>query len=325
MLVPRFSQAKNPKRNSPKKGKNGKIEMKSKNRSTSHTALPIYELELLHNGGDSDFRGSGLMKALVLATVDVQLILLVAYGWNFSEFGICTMSAYHYNVFINVVLIACSSFILAALVLPSYWKNPIAAGLRVIATMVVFFFAFTLMIRQHNAFDRIPERLPPPSRNNSLLLLPATCFLDPILSVTNTITSAQGNAIISERNSLTVEFWFFVVLSALFVLGIFGQGVFLCLRRRSETSRRSGKHGFANKSLALIWIVIWVAVVIIFSCSFNYVLRVRQWVDKSGWREIDPLTGKNPESEVVGLGQLLPVWALVLIIFAFFTQLYVIE
>jgi hypothetical protein len=119
------------------------------------------------------------------ASVAVQNVIpaVIAYSCNVANSGVCTESTCHYSVFANTVLVTCSTLVMAALTLPNDWKNPISTLLRVATTMGVFFFALGLMGRQRIAYPFIPENIPKHDADESILILPATYFLDPSFDV----------------------------------------------------------------------------------------------------------------------------------------------
>ncbi|KAE8447098.1 hypothetical protein EG329_011082 [Mollisiaceae sp. DMI_Dod_QoI] len=283
------------------------------------------------------FRRHASVRAVILAIIDLQMVFTVAYGLNFASDGVCSASVYHYYVFVNVVLMSCASSILAIIVLPNYWKTPMSAVVRLAATAAVFFFALQLVIKQQQGLNHLPEKYPDNNSQDSFLLLPAMCFLDTSFDVTvnnvkvnNAAVNAGSNAgsnvaalRLSDNAPLQFEFYFFVILSGCFTFGFLGQAIFCCVRRREDKGTRNGRSRFFKKIFSFLWLVSWVLSFAVAIWCLVYVVRVRNWVGDSDW--IKPgLDTKNPESEIVGLAQLLSLWALVLILVAVLDHLWVI-
>ncbi|KAH6664587.1 hypothetical protein B0J14DRAFT_706372 [Halenospora varia] len=279
--------------------------------------------------GTHGFRRNSSVRAVILAIIDLQMVLTVAYGYNFALDGVCSASVYHYYIFVNVVLMSCSSSILAILVLPNYWKTPMSALFRLAATTAVFFFALDLIIKQQEGVNHLPEKWPDSDSQDSLSLLPVMCFLDTNFTVTvnNTIANI-GNSVValqlSDTEPLQLEFYFFVILAGCFGFGALGQTIFWCLRRREDKGSRHGRFRPIKKVLSFLWLASWGSSFAVTCWCLAYVVHVRNWVNDSGWLKLNLDTNTNPGSEIVGLSQLLPLWALALILVALLDHLWVV-
>ncbi|KAF8850739.1 hypothetical protein BDZ45DRAFT_808886 [Acephala macrosclerotiorum] len=261
-----------------------------------------------HYGGHG-FRRNSSVRAVILAIIDLQMVLTVTYGYNFAFDGVCAASVYHYYVFVNV--------------------TPMSAFFRLAATAAVFFFALQLIIKQQLGLNHLPEKWPNSDSQDSLLLLPAMCFLDTNFNVTvNNATVSVGSSIValqlSDTKPLQFEFYFFAILAGCFAFGFLGQIIFLCLRRREDKGGRHGRFRFIKKVFSFLWLVSWGVSFAVTCWCLTYVVGVKEWVKDSGWLKPNLDTGTNPESEIVGLSQLLPLWALVLILVALLDHLWVV-
>jgi hypothetical protein len=125
-------------------------------------------------------------EAAMLSISDSQLLLGTAQCISFAVTGICTTSQYHYTIALHLVLSACYSSLLAVVLVRDYLRAPLAASVRFILILVLvaalgyveFYVPGTAEVR-HSSGDKTAEDMPAMGRNQSSILLKASCFLDP--------------------------------------------------------------------------------------------------------------------------------------------------
>ncbi len=244
---------------------------------------------------------------------DVQLILALVYGINFGISAKCTISAYHYNIAVDTMVIALTCITLSAHMVPEFWHVKLATVLRVFATLVIFAFLLRFLFYQMEMVSN-PELMSTyaTSRNDSLLFLPMACFLDPDLNpfkdkLVNNITSERKVTVGSSGPRVTPDLVFCVLLAFCYVTVLVIRFIIRFIRFRIA----------ARPPFPLTVLVVPVC---IFSCFWciGHITLVRVWVDKSGWMEKTNRPGTlagNPENSVMGLGQILPlatmIWRLI--------------
>jgi len=224
-----------------------------------------------------------VLRGLLIAVADSLLVITISFGISFSLKGKCTLTAYHYNVGIDLILLSCASQVISVLVVRDYWKTKTAA----LARTVVSCFILAILGRfLHYQFQRpkSPEYMSRFvwERTDSALLLPMACFLDPDLDPfrghsTHRVDNVGG----FRKSSESPEFTFYIVLVACFVAG---HGAHAVRRwrasREPSTARHSSCFGFFTGAYWVLTLT---------SCGFIYVwcwfhmFTLRTWANNSGW------------------------------------------
>lgn len=88
----------------------------------------------------------------------------------------CSISAYHYDVVANMLLITCSTHLVAVTVARNYWDNPLPSLVRIAVTAVLYIVTGVLLSNQGTESKSFPTVVPPGSEKYSDLFLPAACF-----------------------------------------------------------------------------------------------------------------------------------------------------
>jgi uncharacterized membrane protein YoaK (UPF0700 family) len=246
-------------------------------------------------------------ESLLFIVADAQLVTAFAYGINFGKSGKCTVSSYHYSVMVNTLVIALACLTLSVYLPRHYWRTRLPSFLRTLATLVVFIFLLRFLAYQVDQ-ESSPELMLVyrSDRTDSSLFLPVACFLDPDLDPFKRLSPAQSNGIGGTGTKWTPGLTLaFLVAACYFVAHVTR---LLCHVKKSKP-RPS----------------VWLSVFIILSCvvaiglCFGHTLVLRRWIDMSGWMEQPDGPGTNPgnpEKDLVGIGQLLPlttmIWILIL-------------
>lgn len=243
-------------------------------------------------------------ESLLFVVGDAQLVTAFAYGINFGKLGKCTVSAYHYSVMVNTLVIALSSITLAVSLPRHFWRARFPAALRTLATIVVLVFLLRFLAYQVER-ESSPEVMifPRASSSDSALFLPAACFLDPDLDPFKSLSLQQSEMIGGRGSKWTPELVFAYLVAFCYVVAHL---------------TRLGCH-LRKKLRPPLWLtslVILICDVTIIWC-YIHISVLRHWVDKSGWMEQrnDPGTESgNPENFLIGIGQLLPLTTVVWIV-----------
>ena len=244
-------------------------------------------------------------RAWMLAVSDSQTLVVIAYWLNFWLIQKCGISAYHYEIAINIGLISCANFVLSTSIVKEYWKAPASALFRYMAILVIFGFLGTILNHQRSRID-FPEFLPPLSRNDSALLLPASCFLSSgFKDIYGNITEAQRQTIgYPMKRSQSYEFEFYLVNVIGLIISL-ARTIIQCIRDRHP--EKEGRTYSTAKSVIVCLNKL--QAICVFLAVNGYalwrIISLRRWVDHSEW--IKPGRSKNPENDWLYNGQILPL------------------
>lgn len=192
--------------------------------------------ESTHQRNESHAKWREIYRSLFLATSDSQTFLALAYGISFWLAGKCTMSAYHYAIATDIVLLTCSNFNASTFMIRDYWRAPVTTIFRYGAITVIYFFLGLMLNLQRKRLNN-PEWRPPLSRNNSIILLPASCFLDPDFRVFNKMSEARLDNIGRPMAWFTMpEFGLYIPTTTIFAIG-FLENLFQCLCCRGRENK----------------------------------------------------------------------------------------
>lgn len=255
-------------------------------------------------------------RTYLLATLDTQMLFMFAYGLNFWLVQKCTISAYHYAIGIEIGLISCANSILTIAFVSEYWKAPFTGMLRLVAMVPIFAFLGYELNQQRTRVEN-PEYIPSFSRNDSTVLLPASCFLDSQFKdiYSNLSTSVR------EKIGYTMKphhFWEFALWIGT-VIGLFAGILRGLMQLWTDRGRKAKTYYFWTglviclykfAALMLFAIVNWVA--------WLRIWDLKTWVGRSGW--IKPGRVTNPEDDWLGNGQILPMLQLVMIVVFIFNE-----
>jgi hypothetical protein len=246
-------------------------------------------------------------RALSFAVSDAQSLFSIALMWNWGLKGQCIVSAYHFRVMTDILILSNLNFLLGIMFIHKYFAKMKFAGVLRLSMSVGIYAFLTYMINfQARDFKHAPEIAPPDDRNDSVVLLPAACFLDrnlfTALKREQTLYPSIGKP--SNFND-TFEFWGWVVISGIIIyIGLEKLSHFLCFGR-----------AHTGKSRSKLWSKYWsfTRFAMLAGASNFFVLMIwnierwHSWVDTSGW--IQREGGKNLEATVDGIGQIAPLTA----------------
>ncbi|KAI1858808.1 uncharacterized protein JN550_012462 [Neoarthrinium moseri] len=280
-----------------------------------------------------------ILETVVLACSDQQVFTGAAYALTLRYWRGCTISAYHYNVVANMMLLTCATHLMSVTIVRNYWKYPWLAFLRVICISGVFLVTGLLMVNQNAADGKIkfPTGLPAANETDSLLFLPAACFQSSkspfVATLQNTTSSANAFFLGTLQDSTPSNFiqgwnWYIVIL-LFYGAAIIAEFIRFCRRGRSRPgwrgrlgariSRFMKPKSWQRKTVSFIFLIYLLGGAGI-SCtavikSGSYIFALRSWVDKSGWIALE--NDGNPENDATSFGQLVPIFLSALVLFTF--------
>jgi hypothetical protein len=250
----------------------------------------------------------------------------------------CSISAYHYNLVANMLLLTCATHLMSITIVRNYWKYPFLALLRIICITGVFIVTGLLMVNQNaDVQTRFPTAIPPANETDSLLFLPAACFqsVNSPLAATFANTTANDDAFFGGiiRNSAPgnmVQGWNWYVVMLLFYGAAIAAEVVRFVRRgrarpgwRGRLGARMARMARPKSFLRGVTAALFLAYLITGAAlgfvtvvkSGMYIFSLRSWVDASGWIELDG--GINPENDATSFGQLVPIFMSAMVLFTF--------
>ncbi|KAI0891314.1 hypothetical protein F4806DRAFT_483305 [Annulohypoxylon nitens] len=281
---------------------------------------------------------SEILETLIIACSDQQVFTGAAYALTLRYWRGCTISAYHYNIVANMMLLTCATHLVSVTVVRNYWKFPWLASLRVIAITFVFAVTGLLMTNQNANMDvPFPTSIPNANETDSDMFLAAACFqsnehtvVDTFKQTTSSANSFFLDTIAESTPRNKIQGWNLYVITLLFYGAALIAEFFRFMRRgKSRPGMRANvaKHfrkccglGTPLRKVVQNIFLLYLAGGIGLSCattiiSTEYIFGLRAWVNNSGWIEIE--NNQNPENDAKSFGQLVPIFSSVLIVFSF--------
>ncbi|KAK5658048.1 hypothetical protein OQA88_2604 [Cercophora sp. LCS_1] len=122
------------------------------------------------------FSLSSFLETFVITCSDQQIFTGCAYAVTLRYITGCTISAYHYNIVANMLLVTCATHLVAVTVSRNYWEHPLPAVVRILITLLVYAVTGTLLSNTGTESNGFPTQVPPSESDYSDILLPAVCF-----------------------------------------------------------------------------------------------------------------------------------------------------
>jgi hypothetical protein len=238
----------------------------------------------------------------------------------------CNISAYHYNIVANMMLLTCATHLMSVTIVREYWKYPVLAVLRIIVVTGAFLATGVFLSNQTAAGNRFPTEVPPFDSSDSLMFMRAICF-EGDTSLRDTISdsfhrsTSPGNVIHGWNNFIAMLFWYIAAIIAEATRFIYrGQG-------RPGWRDRVGRKYRENCGFLVRHEIIVVIVFTIYliggiaisswtvATSVQFIMQLRLWVNRSGWMLMPG--GKSPEDDATSFGQLIPMFLTALTVFSF--------
>ena len=159
-------------------------------------------------------------------------------------FDSCRKLQYHFGVGTNLLLLACVNYLQTLAFVRHYWRSwcaGVAALLRLLAVFGIYFFLGWILALQNTQpyvgmHKYTAERLPDNSRKDSVILLKAACFLDPVFQNTTfaSLDQQRRNSIGLKNNNGHAAEWIFEILLVLVTGLVFILRLLNSIGRHSE-------------------------------------------------------------------------------------------
>ncbi|KAJ4384395.1 hypothetical protein N0V85_008342 [Neurospora sp. IMI 360204] len=279
----------------------------------------------------------GFFEMLVISCSDQQIFTGAAYAITMHVAKACSVSAYHYNIISNMLLITCATHLLTLLVSKHYWEHPWVAAIRTVATALLYLATGILLSTQAAPGSELafPTQVPNDNEKWSTLLLPAACFKGSAAQFGNTLEQSFHGAGLFKVGDHITGWTPFVILVLFYVLANI-----VTLGRVVRAGRENGgkREKFCKWLVKLIgqkklkWVhriggqvygVYLLAGLAIsgytMASASEYIEMLRRWVDRSGWIQL--YNGTNPENDPKSFGQLVPLLMMTLTVFTFLQML----
>lgn len=138
---------------------------------------------------------SDILETLILACSDQQVFTGAAYALTLRYWRGCTISAYHYNIVANMMLLTCATHLISVTIVRNHWRFPWLAALRVISITAVFVVTGLLMTNQNAGMKMLfPTGVPDANETVSSIFLPAACFQGGSHTTLDTVKETVLNA-----------------------------------------------------------------------------------------------------------------------------------
>lgn len=281
---------------------------------------------------------SEILETLVVACSDQQVFTGAAYALTLRYWKGCSISAYHYNLVANMMLLTCATHLMSVTIVRNYWKYPWLAAIRVICISGVFIVTGLLFTNQNAGEEPpFPTALPAANETDSLIFLPAACFQSDMNTATDTFRATTANSTafwntlkFSKPGNMIQGWNWYVVILLFYGAAIIAEAIRFCRRGKSRGGRRTGvakqfrrcfsRGTFTRRIVQNVFLIylaggVGISVAATVNAS-QYIFGLRSWANRSGWIETE--NNQNPENDFSSFGQLVPIWTSVMIIFSFF-------
>lgn len=247
---------------------------------------------------DWKFSFSYILESLIATCSDQQVFTGGAYAITLRYAKACTVSAYHYNVVANILLVTCATHLMAVTVSRHYWEHFYVGALRIIVITLVYIITSVLLSNQGSTSLGFPTEVPLPTETYSLMLLPAACFQSGRSSFRAEFEKAVHAGSLRAFFGGQIHGWTnFLVMFLFYLIAIF-ISLGRLIRRGTDPNGRRYKFVkalentfpplFRAKRFLYVLFGLYLAAGIGISCwtvvtAGLYVFELRRWVDGSGW------------------------------------------
>ena len=250
---------------------------------------------------------SGITEALIITCSDQQVFTGGAYAITLRFSKACSVSAYHYNIVANILLVTCATHLMAVTIARNYWEHPSVGILRIIVTTLVFIITGVLLSSQGSESLGFPTEVPDDKARYSLMLLPAACFQSgkSLLKeeTINTLTSGSLSRFFKGQihgwPSYLVMFLFYIVAVCISLGRVIRRGLDKNGKRKKFVTWLERVVPFLFRIRRFFYALFGLYLVAGIALSAStvviagvYVFKLRRWVDLSGW--YDPSLVEQP-------------------------------
>ncbi|CCF33512.1 hypothetical protein CH063_00986 [Colletotrichum higginsianum] len=288
----------------------------------------------------NNFSRSEFFQAITISCSDQQVFTGGAYVVTLQFWKGCFITAYHYNIIANMLLLTCATHLMSVVISRNYWKSPLVAIVRVILITSVFILTGFVLSSQKSNF---PMKVPEDGDPDVALLLRAACyqdergmemlrnklvdsFKDPEAAKQAFVFSNPGNFIHGWNLYLAILVWYAVT-----ILAEFGRWFYRARERRKQKKLQvmetRGKllRGLEDRTSFLGKIFYWIygfyvmgglviCGITVVVCAIQ-IMKLRKWAKRSTWLKVDT-GGQSEEDDATSFGQLVPIILVGLVVFS---------
>ncbi|KAI4206291.1 MAG: hypothetical protein LQ346_001187 [Caloplaca aetnensis] len=259
----------------------------------------------LGHGGFPE-RAYNSLESILRAISDIQILLALSLAMSVVVFGICRTIQYHFEIGINLLLLACANYLQTLGLTRHYWRSwpaALAAFIRLLAVIGIYFCFGWILAIQNSSPDTlrkhqfVAERMPGDNKTDSVVFLKAACFLDPYFQ-NNTfvpLEPAERTSIGLHENNGRAPEWLLGIMLVLLTGIAFITCLVQVFRGPPKTTKRMTVLRLVYR--CSIWLL---SLAVLCYCAAT-VFGLRSWVSKSGW--LQPVEKGNPDDSVRGFGQ----------------------
>ena len=235
-----------------------------------------------------------ILEQTMLSFSDQQLITSLAMLIAVYFFLGCHISAYHYDVVCNLILMSLVTHLTSLAVISRYFSNLFHGPPR--AIVIIFAFSFAGVMFAERDSTRFPTGVPKPSTISNTtappLLAAAACFTSEKITTTDRV-HATG----------------FAEYVVLLIITIFG--LIMAMAQSLVTSSRNDKYLHLRNWIFVLRPILLISAWAIAIAAFIKSNSLRNWLAASPWP-------KDDAEHSWGFGQLVPCFLLLLTPLAFF-------
>ncbi|KLU90256.1 hypothetical protein MAPG_09220 [Magnaporthiopsis poae ATCC 64411] len=290
---------------------------------------------------------TALCETIVLSCSDQQIFTGGAYSITLRYFKGCSITAYHYNMVANMMLLTCATHLLSLTVVRDYWRYPWLACVRVLITFLLFLTTGLLLSNQNSSQTNFPTDIPQPGVEPAPMFAPAICYQNGESSIQKSLGMTFGgggdqllDVIKNSTLNNKIRGWNWYIMMLLFYLAAFLLEVCRSLNRGSEEEGRK-RHSITRglkravmigpksskilsrigRLLILLYLVGGMAIsgAAIITTS-QYLLTLRVWARNAAWLKTEGESRRSSEDDATAFGQMIPMILSLLTIFALFEK-----
>lgn len=284
-----------------------------------------------------------MCEALVLSCSDQQVFTGGAFAISLRYWNGCSVTAYHYNIIANMLLLTCATHLISISIVRNYWRNLWQSTLRLILiSMILLVTGLFLANQDANGHIKFPTDIPPLNSTlnvTMLLFLPAACYQDDTHMMETMKESFGGSEqfrkalfLDSPKNHIRgwgyyigMLLWYLLALLVTYVRHFYHMcqrcGAWTAISRAFVPicfSSVPGPEEDINTDNKRHKIFHWIHTIYMLSgvalgsvtaiTSADFIIKMRNWVQKSGWLETDPTKLQvSPEDDATSFGQQVPI------------------
>lgn len=272
-----------------------------------------------------------ICETLVMSCSDQQVFTGGAYAISLRYWNGCSITAYHYNIVANMMLLTCATHLMSVTIVRNYYKSLWQSILRVVIIVgVVLVTGIILSNQDANTDIQFPTTPPPQNETDmGLLFLPAACFQGQDTHIVNTLqesfngtddfqrsilfsTAGGGNHIQGWNEYIIMLAWYVLSLLVMLVRWFYhiqrdvgfaaatGRTFIPCCFPNRKPDKEEEEEGsettshIAFRCIHTFYMLIGVAIgsATVFT-SAGFIMKLRAWAKQSGWLQPGGINGQG--------------------------------